>query len=148
MATKKKKTTTKKVTKTENNNIVLKLIGLVINLGGLFAYSIFNTLFALASVDVINDKTNKSLTDILDVVSKANIFESVILLGDVGLFEFINYVFYVTKKKDSLIGMLVVEAIAFVIGGVNLGFDYPLVYITLLPIITGLINYAILSKED
>ena len=147
MATKKKKTT-KKVTKTENNNIVLKLLGLVINLGGIFAYSIFNTVVALASVGLLDNKTNKSLTDILEVVSKANVFESVILLGDVGLFEFINYVFYITKKKESLIGMLVIEAIAFVVGGVNLGFDYPLVYITLLPIITGLINYAILSSEE
>jgi hypothetical protein len=147
MATKKKKTT-KKVTKTENNNIVLKLLGLVINLGGIFAYSIFNTVVALASVGILDNKTNKSLTDILEIVSKANVFESVILLGDVGLFEFINYVFYITKRKESLIGMLVVEAIAFVVGGVNLGFDYPLVYITLLPIITGLINYAILSSEE
>lgn len=147
MATKKKKTT-KKVPKTENNNIVLKLLGLVINLGGIFAYSIFNTVVALASVGLLDNKTNKSLTDILEVVSKANVFESVILLGDVGLFEFINYVFYITKKKESLIGMLVIEAIAFVVGGVNLGFDYPLVYITLLPIITGLINYAILSSEE
>ena len=147
MATKKKKNT-KKVTKTENNNIVLKLLGLVINLGGIFAYSIFNTVVALASVGLLDNKTNKSLTDILEVVSKANVFESVILLGDVGLFEFINYVFYITKKKESLIGMLVIEAIAFVVGGVNLGFDYPLVYITLLPIITGLINYAILSSEE
>jgi hypothetical protein len=147
MATKKKKTT-KKVTKVENNNLVLKLLGLVVNLGGLFAYSIFNTMFALASVGVVDDKTNKSLTEILEIVSKANVFETVILLGDVGLFEFINYVFYVTKRKESLIGMLVVEAVAFVIGGVQLGFDYPLVYVTLLPIITGLINYAILSRED
>lgn len=147
MATKKKKNT-KKVTKTKNNNIVLKLLGLVINLGGIFAYSIFNTVVALASVGLLDNKTNKSLTDILEVVSKANVFESVILLGDVGLFEFINYVFYITKKKESLIGMLVIEAIAFVVGGVNLGFDYPLVYITLLPIITGLINYAILSSEE
>ena len=147
MATKKKKTT-KKVPKTENNNIVLKLLGLVINLGGIFAYSIFNTVVALASVGLLDNKTNKSLTDILEVVSKANVFESVILLGDVGLFEFINYVFYITKKKESLIGMLVIEAIAFVVGGVNLGFNYPLVYITLLPIITGLINYAILSSEE
>ncbi len=147
MATKKKKTT-KKVTKTENNNIVLKLLGLVINLGGIFAYSIFNTVVALASVGILDNKTNKSLTDILEIVSKANVFESVILLGDVGLFEFINYVFYITKRKESLIGMLVVEAIAFVVGGVNLGFDYPLVYITLLPIITGLINYTILSSEE
>ena len=147
MATKKKKTT-KKVTKVENNSLVLKLLGLVVNLGGLFAYSIFNTMFALASVGVVDDKTNKSLTEILEIVSKANVFETVILLGDVGLFEFINYVFYVTKRKESLIGMLVVEAVAFVIGGVQLGFDYPLVYVTLLPIITGLINYAILSRED
>lgn len=144
MATK-KKTTKKEVLKDEC--YFLKMVGAIVNYVGLGLYCIYNTLFAIAAVGVVDNVTNKSLSDVIKLVSRYNIFESVILLGDVFLFELINYAFYLTKKKDAILGMLIVEATAFIVGAIKLGFGYPLVYVTLLPIINGLINYVLLAKE-
>ena len=145
MATK-KKVTKKEVKKDEC--YFLKMVGAIINYVGLGLYSIYNVLFALAAVGVVDNATNRPLSENLKLVSRYNIFESVILLGDVFLFELINYAFYLTKKKDALVGMIIIEVIAFVVGGIKLGFGYPLVYVTLLPIINGLINYLILSRDN
>ena len=149
MATKKK--VTKKVVNKEvikDECYFLKMVGAIINYVGLGLYCIYNTLFAISAVGIVSNVTDKPLGDILKLVSRFNITESVILLGDVFLFELINYAFYLTKRKEAIVGMLIIEVIAFIVGGVKLGFGYPLIYVTILPIINGLINYIILAQED
>ena len=129
------------------NTILLKIIGLIINLGGIVTYSIYNIKYVLSSVIEVNNVGRKTLFEVLDTVSKSAMFEMIMLLGDVCLFEFINYILYLLKKKQFLIYAAVIELIAFIVGGIKLGFGYPLLYVTLLPIVNAGINYLLLKKE-
>ena len=129
------------------NTILLKIIGLIINLGGIVTYSIYNIKYVLSSVIEVNNVGRKTLFEVLDTVSKSAMFEMIMLLGDICLFEFINYILYLLKKKQLLIYAAVIELIAFIVGGIKLGFGYPLLYVTLLPIVNAGINYLLLKKE-
>ena len=91
--------------------------------------------------------TQENVIAAMNTVNKYALREVSVILGSVLFFELLNYFLYLKKSKSALMGMIVVEAIAFVVIGVMLGFGYYSLYIMLLPVVTGLINYAILSKE-
>ena len=151
MATKKK--TTKKIVKKEDNAIVLKLLGAIINSVAIALYTLANIPVILASFGVVmhvnyaDDFTQQNVIDAMNFVNKYALRETAILFGTVLFFELLNYFLYLKKAKNAILGMCVIEAVAFVVLGVMIGFYYPLLYIMLLPIVLGLIDYAILCKE-
>ena len=140
------KKNTKKQVK-EDNNKGLKLFGALINLLGIVGYSLVNTYYALKSVVAINNETHLSLKETVDRVIKANMLEATFILGDLVIFEFINYYLYLNKKRDILLGLVAFEVIAFFIACYEFGFGYILSYAALIPAVTGFINYLILVDE-
>ena len=151
MATKKK--TTKKTVKKEENTIVLKLIGAIINSAAIALYTLANIPTVLASFGIVmhaefNDVfTQQNVIDAMYMVNNGALKETAVLFGAVLFFELLNYFLYLRKSKDAILGMVVIEAVAFIVIGLRIGFGYPLLYIMLLPEVLGLIDYAILSKE-
>lgn len=137
---------TKRQVKVDNNK-GLKLFGALINLIGIVGYSLVNTYYALKSVVAINNETHLSLNETVERVIKANMLEASFILGDLVIFEFINYYLYLNKKRDILLGLIAFEVIAFFIACYEFGFDYILSYAALIPAATGFINYLILVDE-
>lgn len=138
----------------KDSSLGLKLIGSVINLGVLVLYSLSNLKTVLSSFNDVmlinynNNFTKDNVTEAMNTVNKYAIRETAILLGVVVFFELVNYLIYLKKAKNLLLGMIFLNFIAFIVLGVMLGFGYPQLYIVLLPIVTGLINYALLLNED
>ncbi len=151
MATKKK--TTKKVVKKEENATVLKMLGAIINSAAIGLYAVANIPVVLSSFGLVmhfkyaDNFTEQNVVEALKYVNIYALREVSVLLGSVLFFEILNYFLYLRKSSETLIGMIVIEAIAFVVIGIMIGFYYPMLYIMLLPVVTGLINYAILKKE-
>jgi len=149
----KKKTTTKKVAKKENNTIGLKILGAIINSVGLVLYTVANVPIVLSSLGIVikikyeNLYTEQNIIDALKLINTYAIRETAIIFGSVLFFELCNYILYLKKTKNAILGMVVIEGIAFIVLGTILGFYYPLLYIMLLPVVLGLIDYAILNKE-
>ena len=140
-----KKNTKKQVR--EDNNKALKLFGALVNLLGLAGYSLANTIIAVKSVLKINDITHFSLEEAVERVVKANFLESSLILGDVVLFEFLNYYLYLNRKRDLLLAFVAFEVMAFLVAAYVFGFGYILSYAALIPAVTGFINYVILVDE-
>lgn len=145
----------KKVTKKEvkDETILLKLLGAIINTVGLLYYTLSNIFVIIASIGVVitakfGDAFTKDIyADAIELVSKAAVIETLVLLGSALLFELLNYIFYLQKQVNVMLAFIGIEVLAFIVVGCNLGFDYIQGYVTLLPAITGIINYFIITKE-
>lgn len=148
--------TKKKVTKKTIENDTtkgLKILGAVVNTAGLFIYSVYNTVTALAAVILVmgevpdNKFTKDEVSKAIASTAKYSVRETSFLLGSTLLIGLINYILYLRKSKTGLLFMLSLNAVLFIAAELMLGYDYPFNFILCVPFVTGIINYMILTKE-
>ena len=122
---------------------LLKVFGLFIHVVGIYIYVIVLTTVALSSVGTLVS-TGTELSHALSQMSMLMFKQVTIFMGITLIYEVINYVLYLYEADRILLMATIVEAATFAFIGILYGFSLISMYIMIVPIFTGIINYSIL----
>ena len=142
---------TKRTIKAERKDTVLitilKVLGVFTTIFGFYAYIL---LCLSGTLDNVNDLLvhNFDISYALTEALRSSFIYITIYMAIVLFYELINYLLYLYNSRVLLIFALVIESITLLILNFIEGFNSIQLYVVLIPILTGIINYFILLLQD
>ena len=123
--------------------LILKVLGVFVTIFGFYSFTMLCITGVLSNVNVLIGKHFDSTYAILEVAKQSFTYIT-IYMGIVLFYELINYITYLYNARLILLMSLVVESITLLVFNIIEGFDAIQLYIIIVPILTGIINYFIL----
>lgn len=141
----------KKVTKKEKaNNIVLKNIGMIIEVAAFFVWTWLHVVIVIDGIHGVMTNTDMDIEVVTQRLILQTNISMIIYLVLYLTMEFINYNFYLKNKEHHLFVSLILEIVVLIVATSLIAGNYSILVssIVYVPIITGLIKLLILKKEN
>lgn len=140
---------TKKTEAEKNASLIknLKICGLFVSIIGIYIFIVMCATSALGEVSQ-NVNNHFALTLALQITARNQFVLITIFMSIYLIYEVLNYLLYMFKEKTILLASIVIEMITLIVLGIILNFISVQIYVLLLPIISGILNYCVLLLSD